>query len=233
MESQSRTELATVLGDLAIQMQSDVDSASLLRTIVAAAIDILPGISWGGIALVHRRTVTSEAPSDAIAKELDAFQSETGEGPAVTALRDHESVVVRDLEVEDRFPRFTERARELGVRSLVSFRLFVEGETFGALTLYGPNPDLFTEESVAVGEIFAQHAAVAIASAAAEEQLQRAVASRDLIGQAKGILMHRDKLTGLQAFAVLVKASQDTNVKLPEVARVLVSDFEATLPQPS
>ena len=165
MEPQSRTELATVLGDLAIQMQADVDSASLLRTIVAAAIDILPGISWGGIALVHRRTVTSEAPSDAIAKELDAFQSETGEGPAVTALRDHASVVVRDLEVEDRFPRFTERALELGVRSLMSFRLLVEGETFGALTLYGPSADLFTEESVAVGEIFAQHAAVAIAGA--------------------------------------------------------------------
>ena len=68
-----------------------------------------------------------------------------------------------------------------------------------------------------------------MAGAAAQEQFDVAVASRDIIGQAKGILMHRDNLTGLQAFALLTRASQKTNVKLIEVARVLVADHERGL----
>jgi ANTAR domain len=86
---------------------------------------------------------------------------------------------------------------------VLSFRLFVVGESLGALNLYGEAPEALTQDSVAIGEILAQHAAVAMAGAAGEEHMQSALASRDIIGQAKGILMHRDNLTGLQAFAAL------------------------------
>jgi AmiR/NasT family two-component response regulator len=68
-----------------------------------------------------------------------------------------------------------------------------------------------------------------IIAAGAVHTVPVAVASRDIIGQAKGILMHRDNLTGLQAFALLTRASQETNVKLIEVARVLVADHERGL----
>ena len=54
--------------------------------------------------------------------------------------------------------------------------------------------------------------------------LQRAVDSRDLIGQAKGILMERFSLDDEGAFEMLVKSSQDTNLKVTEVARWLTSD---------
>ena len=57
--------------------------------------------------------------------------------------------------------------------------------------------------------------------------MQSALASRDIIGQAKGILTHRDNLTGLQAFAALTRASQETNVKLVTVARWLVNEHES------
>jgi AmiR/NasT family two-component response regulator len=67
------------------------------------------------------------------------------------------------------------------------------------------------------------------AGTAAEEQLQLAVASRDIIGQAKGILMHRDNLTGIQAFNVLIHASQETNIKLADVARWLVNEHQSGL----
>lgn len=117
----------------------------------------------------------------------------------------------------------------LGVRSALTFRLVVERGTIGVLTLYGADTYVFSDDATAIGEILAQHAAVALAGSTAEEQLQSAVASRDLIGQAKGILMQRDRLTGLQAFAALTKASQDTNVRLVEVARWLVSEHESGL----
>jgi AmiR/NasT family two-component response regulator len=68
-----------------------------------------------------------------------------------------------------------------------------------------------------------------MAGAAAEEQMHSAVATHDIIGQAKGILMHRDNLTGLQAFAALTRASQETNIRLVNVARWLVNHHESKL----
>ena len=112
---------------------------------------------------------------------------------------------------------------------MLSFRLCVVGESLGVLNLYGGTPEALTQDSVAIGEIFAQHAAVAMADAADEEHLQSALATRDIIGQARGILMHRDNLTGLQAFAALTRASQETNVKLVNVARWLVNEHESKL----
>jgi GAF domain-containing protein len=112
---------------------------------------------------------------------------------------------------------------------MLSFRLFISTENLGVLNLYSDTPHAFSDESLAVGKILAQHAAVAMKGVATEEQLQGAVASRDIIGQAKGILMNRDNLTGLQAFATLIRASQETNVRLADVARLLVSDHEAAV----
>jgi GAF domain-containing protein len=230
VEQRSSLDLARVLGDLAVQMQADgADTATLLRTVVTASVDILNGISWAGVALIRGANVTSAAPTDDVARSLDELQSRLGEGPAISAVGDDASLIIPDLGQELRWPGFVEEAVRLGVQCLMSFRLFVEAGDVGVLTLYGPHPNYFTDDDLAVGEILARHAAVAMAGAAAQEQLQRAVASRDLIGQAKGILMHRDRLTGLQAFGALVRASQETNIKLTEVANVLVTDFEASL----
>ena len=176
------------------------------------------------------KTVLAQVPTDDVARTLNELQNELGEGPTFTALTDRATVVVNDLGAELRWPRFVQAATSHGVRCLMVFRLFVEREVLGVLTIYGPTPNMFSEESVAVGEIFAQHAAVALAGAAAQEQMQAAIASRDVIGQAKGILMARDKITGLQAFATLVKASQEVNLKLTAVARFVVDQFEQQLP---
>jgi AmiR/NasT family two-component response regulator len=109
---------------------------------------------------------------------------------------------------------------------MLSFQLYVEQDNLGALNLYAHGTDAFTDESEQVGLLFATHAAVAMADAKQHQQLTRAIAVRDLIGQAKGILMERHKLTGDQAFTLLVRASQNTNTKLNEVARYLVETGE-------
>jgi GAF domain-containing protein len=225
-----RTDLAAALGDLAVRMQAQAGSDELLHTIVEAAIRLLPGISWAGVAHVRGKTVLSQTPSDEVARTLNELQSELGEGPAISALSERRTIVVDDLHQDSRWPRFGPAATKLGVQCLMVFRLFVEREVLGALTIYGPSPNFFSEEQVAVGEILAQHAAVALAGAAAREQMNAAIASRDVIGQAKGVLMVRDRLTGLQAFAALAKASQDTNVKLVDVARFVIDEFERQLP---
>ena len=77
-----------------------------------------------------------------------------------------------------------------------------------------------------MGKLFATHAAVAMAGSRRERQLTEAISSRDLIGQAKGILMQRHKVTGVRAFEILIKASQDSNIKLREVADFVVDHVE-------
>lgn len=80
----------------------------------------------------------------------------------------------------------------------------------------------FDDASEHVGLLLASHAAVAYAAAQRQSALLRAIESRQLVGQAEGILMERHRLTAEQAFAALVRSSQDRNVKLHEIARRLV-----------
>ena len=128
-------------------------------------------------------------------------------------------VRVDDLATERRWPEFARRASERGVGSMLCFRLFVEGDRLGGLNMYAGTPGAFDDESQDVGLMFACHAAVALAGAGHEEKLRAAMTNRDLIGQAKGILMERHKLTADQAFGVLARVSQELNRKLVDIAR--------------
>ena len=130
------------------------------------------------------------------------------------------------MSTDTRWPQFARQATELGVHSLLSFQLFVHSENLGALNLCGGEAGVFSHDSVEIGTILAQHAAVALAGATAENHFHAALASRDIIGQAKGLLMHRDQLTGLQAFTVLTRVSQETNMKFVDVARWVVEKHE-------
>lgn len=208
-----------------MDMQAQNTDEELLKPIVAAATILLPGVSWAGLALTRHERIVAQHPTDDIAQDLADVQTVLGEGPALTALAEHASVVVTDLTNETRWPRFTAAAAARGVHCLMAFRLFVHDRVL-ALTMYGPTPNTFTDESVSIGEIIAQHVSVALAGSVAEHQMQSAIGTRDVIGQAKGILMHRDSITGLQAFALLTQASQQTNVKLVDVARFLVKETE-------
>ncbi|MGI3779624.1 MAG: ANTAR domain-containing protein, partial [Janthinobacterium lividum] len=89
-----------------------------------------------------------------------------------------------------------------------SFQLYVRGQTMGALNLYSSEPNGFDEESEQVGLLFASHAAVAYADAQKMDHMDRAMGSRDLIGQAKGMLMERYRIDGDAAFRVLTRVSQ-------------------------
>ena len=133
------------------------------------------------------------------------------------------------MSADTRWPEFSLLATQLGVNSLLSFQLFVENENLGALNLYGGEAGVFSQDSLDVGTILAQHAAVALAAAVDEAQFQIALSSRDIIGQAKGILMHREKLTGLQAFNLMVRTSQRSNIKLFDLAEWLVEEHEKSL----
>jgi AmiR/NasT family two-component response regulator len=71
--------------------------------------------------------------------------------------------------------------------------------------------------------VLAVLAAITLSESRGKANLERALASRDLIGQAKGILMHARRVTADEAFALLVRRSQETNTKLIEVAEAVVA----------
>lgn len=152
------------------------------------------------------------------------IQYEVDQGPCLDAIRHLEVFECGRLDREERWPAFSKRAcAETGVTSMVAFRLFVDEDTMGALNLYSKAADAFDDESREIGAVFAAHAAVALASARKEEQLEAALSSRDVIGQAKGLLMAREDITSEEAFAVLRKASQRLNVKLRDIADGVVT----------
>ena len=229
MDVDSSPGLAQLLGDLAVGLQHETSTEATLRAITEGAVSLVPG-TWGaGISRVQGRTVTAEAPTNPVVAELDELQNTLNEGPCLSALREHHTVQIEDMATESRWPRFARAALDRGVRSMLSFQLFVLDENLGALNLFGNHSAAFDEESLLIGGVLAQHASIAMIGAAAEAQFDTALASRDIIGQAKGLLMHREHLTGLQAFALLLKTSQNANIKLVEIARWVVDQHESGL----
>ena len=216
--------LADRLGDLARLLESEDDTASMLDDVVAAAVQIIPGVQEASIsAVVGRRRVVSEHQSSELPERVDAIQTETGEGPCLDAIFEQQTVRVPDMGHEERWPRFAERAHQAGAGSMLSFQLYVEGDNLGSLNLYNADPDAFDDESEQIGLLFASHAAVAYADAKKIDTLEQAVASRDLIGQAKGILMERYSIDEDQAFRVLTRISQTSHTRLRAVAEELVT----------
>src|SRR4051794_5044658 len=216
--------LGQALSEFARRLEQENDPGLMLDEIVRAAVELIPGTDEASISVVTgRRHVTSQHPTGRLPEDVDAVQMDTGEGPCLEAAYEHRTVRVPDMAHERRWPRFAARALELGAASMLSFQLYVEDDNLGALNLYSRSQNGFDDESEHLGLIFASHAAVAFADAEKVRHLPIAVARRDLIGQAKGILMERFKLTAEQAFTVLVGVSQNTNRRLFDVADELTA----------
>ncbi len=212
--------LGEVMGQVARSLQEEHgDVESTLQTLTATAVGIVPGAEECTITyVIGRRRVEPRAATGDLPRQVDEMQDRIQEGPCLDAVWEEATVRVDDMRTETRWPRFAAEAAELGVLSSLSLQLFVEGDNLGALNIYARQPHAFGEESEDVGLVLAAHAAVAVAAAQNEEHLRRAVSSRDVIGQAKGILMERYKLTGDQAFQVLARVSQQTNRRLVDIA---------------
>ena len=110
---------------------------------------------------------------------------------------------------------------------MLAFPMFVKGDSLCALNLYAHEVEAFTNESEHVGRLLAAQAAVAYSGAQRAENLLAAIETRDLIGQAVGLLMERYSITASRSFDTLVRYSRQTNRKLRDVAAELVRDAEA------
>ncbi len=217
-----RAQRAEELAELAIALHDEPSVDETIDRVLDYARKAVD-CEYAGVVFVHgRQRVETAAATDPLVEKLDQLQMECGEGPDVTVLSDRFSVLVSDTHTESRWPAWAVRVAAHGIRSLISVRLYTSASTIGTLNLYDSRPDRFDIDDQAVAHLLARHAAVALASARTTENLWQAVDARKLVGQAQGILMERYSLTADQAFAVLMRYSQDNNLKLRDVAGQLV-----------
>lgn len=229
MTDQVQTEsLHNTMGELARTLhrrRGSVDDT--LQAIVDAAVVSVPAATDAGITLVTRRKkLENRAATSALPTRVADLQTDSGEGPCLESLHEQRNVRVDDLAAERRWPVWAPRAAAEPFASMLSVPLWVEQGSLGSLSLYAPEPNAFDAQAEEIGGVLASHAAIALVGAQNEEGLRLALDNRDLIGQAKGILMERYKVTGQEAFLLLVKVSQDRNVKLRDIAEQLSNTGE-------
>ncbi len=216
------------------------DSQSMdetLQRIVEVARDSVPGFDHVGISTVDRKgRVETRAVAGDLVRILDAVQYDLGEGPCVETLRGAGAVVASDLAQDGRWPRYVPTAVEHGVQSQLDIQLHLDEEgPLGGLNFYSTTSSGIDPEAESIAELFATHAALALGNAREKDTLNEALLTRQVIGQATGIIMERYQTSSDRAFEFLVRASSVTNLKLRDVAQELVSrrgTLEAALAEP-
>jgi GAF domain-containing protein len=208
----------------------DRELSEVLDEIVQIARGALRGSEACSITLIREDRGFTAAFDGQLAMDADELQYERGYGPCLDAGRSGELFVVSDMRTEERWPDYAAHVTELGVLSSLSVPLPFQGASIGALNNYARSADAFGEADVALGEEAAAFVAIAVANAEATARatddvvnMRRAMASRSVIEQAKGILMERYKVTAEQAFTLLTHSSQRSNVKLRDVAEELTT----------
>ncbi|WP_433787593.1 GAF and ANTAR domain-containing protein [Actinomycetospora sp. CA-101289] len=219
-----------------LEQHSIRDLQQTLSEIVVAAVETVPGATAGGISVAEDGVVGSHNPTSRDISELDRLQGELHEGPCITALEepaDDGVVMAEDLAGPDaeRWPRFAPAAVDSGYRSMLSIQLASGGRMRAALNLYAPEPHVFDRDARVTAGLFGVQAAVLLHGSEQAEHLGKAVDSRDVIGQAKGILMERFGVDESEAFRLLVESSQSTNLKLVDVARWLANEANRRQPR--
>lgn len=220
--------LQSGLRGLAAMLLTEQSAEEVLANVTSMAAAALPGCDAASISLIRNGHASTPVCSTEIAKDVDNSQYETGEGPCLQAAKNHVVVRVDSFDTEDRWPAFAKRAVEKGVMSSLSLPLSATGEVVGSLNMYSRKPANFqgAEENATM---FAQQASITLANAQAlqraqelAQQLAVALENRDVIGQAKGIIMAAEGVSSAAAFEVLRRASQRSNRKLHEIAREIV-----------
>jgi GAF domain-containing protein len=192
-----------------------------LQAIAATAVSMLSPVRHAGLTIFSGGELIPRASTGYPPLLLDRLQQKLGDGPCINAARHQCTFRIEDTRRDQRWPEFAAEAARLNVRSMLCVPLWAHERCLGALSLYADQAAAFTDLHERVTTLLATFAALALAEAQRAEQLQDALSNRDVIGQAKGILMERHGVTADAAFGVLSRVSQAENLKLAEIARRL------------
>ncbi len=225
----SKADLANSLATISGLLISEEKLEAILELVTALTSRTLPNADGVSVTLVQDGRYTSAVYTNELTRRVDSWQYTTGQGPCLSALKDRHAYMACDLPTETRWAGFAPMAVDEGVLSIMAIPLKPMGEPIGTLNIYSSERAAFDEAHLDIASLFAQQAAIVLANAMAYSseqlangQLREALESRELIGQAKGILMARERCSADAAFDILREVSQRTNRKLREVAQDVV-----------
>lgn len=228
------TGLALAFAEIARYFMQAENFEQILNRIVEGATATVSGCDMASVTVRAGGAYRTEASTHPSATSADEAQYEAQEGPCLDAI--DARVVYTPSFPDPRWPRLAGRPAESGVRAAVSYQLCAPDPSeplMGSLNAYASTPRAFDAEAREIGLILAAHGSVAIKAVRERAGLERlggqlheALLSRDVIGQAKGILMERLRLTPEDAFDALRRSSQQLNLKLREIAQRLAETGE-------
>lgn len=208
------------------------DFAETIDRLAELAVHAIDGAEHCSVTLATgtRPDVRTVAATGEVGRDIDRLQKETHEGPCLSSIAEHETFQVPNLRQDETWPTFSRRAaEETGTNSMLSYVLRLSEMATASMNMISSKENAFTADDVDAGTIFAAQAAVAMSGAIARQDDQAAVAqleegmkTRQMIGQAVGILMASRGVDPDEAFEILKKASQASNVKLRVVAAQVV-----------
>jgi GAF domain-containing protein len=209
-----------------------VDTA--LDLVTTLAMTVTAGTLGAGVTVVDEHGKRSRAVTNHTAGEADALQYDLDEGPCLTAWRSRDLVRVDDTSTDGRWPRWNAAAGRLGVRSALSAPLLAAGESVGAMKVYSAHPRNYGPHDEHVMHLFAAQAAILLANAQSllearrlGRQLTAALAGRDVVAQATGVLLARGSASQRDAFALLAAAARRVHRPVQDVARTVVAAVTA------
>jgi transcriptional regulator with GAF, ATPase, and Fis domain len=214
--------LVDAFTSIAEHLHASDDVEASFRRITSAAVHALVGCEAASVSVLEKTGPVTHAATSPLADLGDQIQYAENEGPCLDAAMEERWVYTPDLAVDTRWPRSARRmSRELGVKSMLSCRLTMEAaprRTLGGINLYATDLNAFTEDDQSLAVLLASLGAVVVDASRQQAGLRAAIESRQVIGEAIGILRSQGNLTSEQAFDMLAKASQRMNVKLRELA---------------
>ena len=216
-----------ILKELAQALARTSDADLQIKLAVEAATDLVARCSHAGFTVNEKDGPLTRASSDDIVQRANELQRVLGEGPCLDVVRDQDTMVSCDLAVERRWPAWAPRvAEELKVGSLISVLVYTDAHSYGAMSLYSRQGDRFDADDVAIAQTLAGQVATLISSGREIDQLGRAVLSRNIIGQAQGILMERYNIDAAQAFDYLRRISSHSNRKVVDLAAEIATTHQ-------
>jgi GAF domain-containing protein len=212
---------------------TEEDVVSTVQRIAEMSVHAVGGAESCSVSIARGGEIKTLASTSDVGRQIDRIQYETNEGPCLSAFRKEATFHIPDMESDDTWPKFSKRAaEETGIKSMLSFVLELHDDgALGAVNLASTTKDAFDDDDVATGTLFAVQAGIALANALAHEsdrkeieELQVGLISRQMIGQAVGILMSTRGIAEKEAFDILVRISQTTNTKLRDIAEKVVGN---------
>jgi transcriptional regulator with GAF, ATPase, and Fis domain len=207
----------------------------MYAAICVAATLTVPGCDHASLMICRDGECSTVAVSDSVARQIDKLELTLGSGPCLDAVQECKAQIQADLTADSRWPSLANRVlAETPVRGALSVRLPVDRARVGALNLFSDTANAFDERSVECALVLGAFATVATNAVAQGEDvasLRRGLASSRAIGKAIGMLMVLNDVSDDDAFGMLRRTSQETNVKLAEVAADIVRGAAAARPE--